>query len=416
MPALDRAGYLGALKERYPYERVAIQGYKANVLWSIIPKDPNAGGEHAKIPLEISSNQAVSASFASALALAASAGSTLAAFKFDTKDLYGIAQVPRKTIKRSKGNLAAFMEAMQHELDSVMRTLLKKCNVQLYRDGTGFIGQGDGASAVTGKTFKLKYPWMAHCFSLGMTVGAALNAASAIRTGTAKVTGIDFTTGILTTTADDWDDQIALITNADYLFPVGDYTAANDKLALFGLGAWCPAAAPTSGDSFGGLDRSVAPQLLAGTRYTPSGEPLSETLTNAQSAGSSNGANPKICMMNPINHRKLLAELGSKRVYSKVPVMGEEPIADLGFSSIVVDGALGPIDVLPDPHCPGDASFMFDPDLLSLKSYDPFPGVFDDEGEGKQMVYNADASQCRFGGYAELLSNQPDSIVRIIHA
>src|SRR5262249_2481726 len=71
-------------------------------------------------------------------------------------------------------------------------------------------------------------------------------------------------------------NTVSSITADDYIFRRGDYGAA-----VTGLPGWCPPTAPTTGDSFFGLDRTVDPVRLSGTRVTGSGGNMEEVIQDA---------------------------------------------------------------------------------------------------------------------------------------
>src|SRR5690606_37988352 len=96
-------------------------------------------------------------------------------------------------------------------------------------------------------------------FKIGMTLIASANAdGSTPRTGSAVVTAVDEDTGTVTV---DSAAGITSFANSDYLFRKGDPGTCVD-----GLEVMFPLTAPTTGDSFRGVDRSVDVRRLAGCR------------------------------------------------------------------------------------------------------------------------------------------------------
>lgn len=414
---MDRTAALAILKERYSFNKVVQLGWRKTPLFAMLKKDFGGGGEHEKIPVNIAGNQAASATFATAQTLAASTNSKFAAFKADWQDSFGIARVDGKTIRRTRNKEGGWLMALAHEIEAALQTVKMDTERALFRDGTGIIGVGDGAYTAASTSLVLADASQAHCFQLGMEIGATADTASTPRTGTATVTGINRATGTLTSDSN-WSAQITSLDNADSLFRAGDYTAADDVKKIHGLESWCPATAPTAGDSHFGVDRSVDVERLAGSRYDGSGVNIDEALINGQSVGSANGALPRVCIINNIDMRDLVNTLGAKKIFPGrgfLPVQGPDgPIGDLGFETIQIQGDTGKIDVLGHPLCPVSVARMFDPDLLVLSAMGEFPGIIDDDDQQSLRVSDANGVEARVGGYPELFTQHPDSIVRIV--
>jgi len=410
--ALDMAAAASILKERYVYGRVLELGWRKRPLFAILKKDFGAGGEDEKIPVDVASVQASAADFATGQGLAASKATQFGDFKVTCVESYSFARVKGKAIAATRNNQGAFLKAMGKEIDSGFSTILDDTERALLRDGTGIIGVGDGAYTVASTTLTLAHPTQAHCFQLGMEVGATPDAATNPRAGSATVTGMNRTTGELETDSN-WSAQITGLNNSDYLIRHGDYLAANDVLKISGLEAWCPKTAPTAGDSHFGQDRSLDVQRLAGIRYDAKGLNIDEALVNMQSEGSANGANPRVCFLHNYNLRNLVNLLGAKKEYGFLPVQGPDgPMADIGFETIRVYGDTGPIDVLGHPLVPYDVAWMFDPDELVLLAMGEFPSIIDDDGMQMLRVYNDNSVEARIGGYPQMATNNPGSIVR----
>lgn len=414
--ALDLTTAAAILKTRYEgFPEVKVLGFQDNPFFAMVPKDSGGAGDGEKVPMRYASVNARSATFSTAQSQSSSKSSKFAAWTITYQNNYSLAQITGKVLKAARTDVGAFIRAMNPEIESAFTSIYRDIERDLFRDASGFIGQGDSSTTVTATTFYLADAAQAHNFEVGMTVGAALNAASAIRSGSTVITGIDRDAGTLES-ATNWDTAITSLTNADYLFPVGDRLVANDTLKLYGLEAWAPTAAPTAGDSHFGVDRSVDVQRLAGIRYDAStGTPLDEALVNAQSIGAQNGAVPNMAFLNPIYMRQLLNSLGSKKEYNSMPAQGDKgEIADISFRTVVLHGDRGDINVMGHPLCQHNRAWMFDMRQLKLMSMGPFPAIINDDGAGEILrVYNADSVEARIGGYAQLVTQNAGCIINI---
>jgi hypothetical protein len=153
--------------------------------------------------------------------------------------------------------------------------------------GRGFYGSRSGRRGVvgsfTGATITLATVDDALNWQIGDKVCHSLTDGSALLSSGASlaITGVNTETGVLTfgsTVA----STLTAIANADSLYVLGDL-----NLSYSGWDTYNPATAPTSGDAvFGsGVDRSAAPELLAGIRCNTatSGTTLETVLIKALS-------------------------------------------------------------------------------------------------------------------------------------
>ena len=414
--SLDLTAAGSFLKQRYQgFPEVKALGFQQNPLFAVLPKDSGGGGLGDKIPMRYASVNARSATFAQAQTLAASNASKHTHWQITYHNDYSLARITGKARAAARNDLVAFIRAIDPEIESAFASAYRSIERDLFGVGDGFLGVGDGAWTVASTTLTLTDASQAHNFEVGMEVGAAANNTSTPRTGTATITAIDRDAGTLTTDSN-WSAQITSIANTDSIFPAGDYVSASDRLKLRGLRAWAPDTAPTAGDNFFGVDRSVDVQRLAGIRYDASGGvPLDEALVNAQSIAGQNGAYPNVCVMNDVEYRKLLNLLGAKKEYNSLPGIDEKgnPLADISFRTVMLHGSKNDIHVMPNPFCPYDRSFMFDLQQIKLVSMGEFPGILDDDGQQILRIADADGVECRIGGYAQLVTQNAGSIVNI---
>lgn len=414
--ALDLTAAASILKRRYAgFPEVKALGFMDNPFFAVIPKDTGGAGEGEKIPMRYASVNARSATFANAQTLAGTNASKYTHWLITYQNDYSLARITGKAKRAARNDVGAFIRAMDPEIESAFASIYRSIERDLFGLGDGFLGVGDGAWTVASTTLTLANAAQAHNFEVGMEVGAAANNTSAIRVGTATITGIDRAAGTLTTDSN-WSAQITSIANTDSIFPLGDYVSASDRLKLYGLRAWAPDTAPTAGDNHFGVDRSVDVDRLAGIRYDASGGvPLDEALVNSQSIAAQNGAYPNLCWMNDIWFRKLLNLLGSKKEYGSMAAVNEDgtPLADISFRTVMVHGTKGDIHVMGHPLCPYDRSFLLDLRQVKLLSMGSFPSIIDDDGQQILRVADADSIECRIGGYAQMVTQNAGCIVNV---
>lgn len=400
--SLDYSQTSALLKQLFPVGSLAQLGLKDNTFFALTAKDTGAGGTEDKIPMTAAPVQAVSATFGDTQTVAAASSSTVRAFLQTLVRKYSTARITGMMVRASKSDQAAFVRALSFEIEQATRAAIRSLERQLFLDRVGYLGYIDGACSVTAKTITLKYPEMAHRFEVGMLVRAMAGNSGAFdqtpRTGSAYITGINRSAGTLTTTAANWDTSITSLANTDYLFPIGDYVNASDRLCVAGLLAWIPYALPSS-DSFYGVDRSVDRNRLAGTPYDGSSDTVEEALINGQAEISANGGVPTRAFLSYVQMKRLINSLGSKVQYNTLMSVDNPSI---GFRGVLIQGDRGPIEVLSSPFPERIYCHMIDPSVWRLRSAGEAIGILDEDGQMIQRVYNSDEYEVRIGGYLNL--------------
>ncbi len=403
------------LKEHYPFAKVKEAGYRKNKFFATIPKRTDAGGDQEKVTVDVASSQARSATFATAQTLAATNSTIYKAFECTTVQNYAVARISGKVFKQTSQNVHAFVRAWDSELKGAFKSITRDVERDLFRDGSGAIGTWASESTVTAT---LGHQTQAHCFEYGMELVFAANTASALRDSADSLTvvGVQRQAGKLVSDVT-WSTQITGLTASDSIFCQGDYVTTSDRLKLSGLEAWCPSSDPGA-TAFFGVARNADVERLGGVRYDGSSDTMVEAAIKGQSAGSANGAVPRIAFVNNCNMEKILLTLQSQKTYDvrreTINAQGPNgPIGAIGFSAVTIDGDEGPISFLTNPLCPYDVMWMFDPDELYLFTMGEGPDVLDEDGLSMLRVSNDDSYECRVGYYGQVISTNPGGIVRV---
>jgi hypothetical protein len=166
-----------------------------------------------------------------------------------------------------------------------------------------------------------------------------------------------------------------------------------------------PVTAPTSGDSFWGVDRSVDVTRMAGVRFDGSSETIEEALIDASALVAREGGQPDMCFMPFASWAALEKSLGSKVQY--VDVKHDE--ADIAFAGIRIHAPYGPITVIPDRNCPSATAYLLQMDTWKFRSLGKAPHILTYGMEGLEAlrVGAADALEIRIGYYGNLVCNAP---------
>jgi hypothetical protein len=314
---------------------------------------------------------------------------------------YSLATIDNQTMLASRTDKMAFLEGSKILIDGAIRSLTNSLASALFRSGTGSIGR-IATGGITSGVITLENPADVVQFEVNMTLKAAQTDGGTLESGTGYVIAVNRSTGQLTVASSGIGGSAATPTGwsaGDYLLVDGDLNAK-----LKGLAAWLPATAPTGGDSFFGVDRSVDTVRLAGVRYDGSAQSIEEALIDASSLLAREGGKPDVAIMNFASYSALEKSLGSKVQY--VDVKSEK--ANIGFRGIMINGANSMIKVFPDRNQIAQRCHLLQMNTWKLESLGDAPQILR-YGDGLEMlrVSNADAGEVRVGYYANLRTNAP---------
>lgn len=413
MSSLDLNSYAAALKTLYA-PTMGIELYENQPALAVLPKDTTWQGDYMMVPIMYANASGGSFDFSVAQSSNSAAGGgpgQYVRFQLTPGFDYAVGTITGQIIRASGTNKGALMKALEAAYKAAMNTFDRSTGVLTYGNGGAARARltatptGGGPSTYTisrsQAVFLEKGMWVQFQTTDGTSTGTVRgNAQIASINRVATSTTATFTT----TTA----FPVGTI-GGDYIVRLGD-TSASTGLVITsggwkGFGAWLPTTAPTAGDSFFGLDRSVDDIRLAGNRIVGNGAPKEEVLQDASAQLYTEGGKPTHCFCNPLDFRDLINSLGSKVNY--IRTSGEGQAASLGFKAVEVYGPTGPFAVLPDPNCPQGTAYLIQKDTWKLYSMGPFPGFLKEDGLTIRAVYNADAYEFRIGSYPQLGCNAP---------
>jgi hypothetical protein len=394
------------LKELYAGQAVQDLAYDASArpLLTMLKKRTDFGGVNMPLPVIYDDVQGRSYTFSKAQANIS--GGSMIQFALDVTQNYSLAQITTDALLRSRNDKGAFLNGLKFAVDSAINRLSNDIESALFRDGTGAIGVIASLSGGN-KTVTLENTEDVVNFAVGQKVVAADTKASALRSSTAgTVSGVDRDAGTVTfslTLPATFDGYVG-----DYLFTEGDYDSASDKNKIYGLDAWIPSTAPTSGDSFFGVDRSADPTRLAGVRYTGSSAAIEESIVGAAARlGRECGAIPDTALMSFTTFRRLVNEVGSK---VQRDAGGK---ATMGFQSLQVYGPRGVVNCVPCTFCQEDVIWLLTSKSWVLVSMGDAVQVLEQDGNRILRVSSSDALEVRVASYSQLGCSAPGWNCRI---
>lgn len=410
---------VAALKELYSggdYMKDLV--YKKNPLLALMPKDESPSGfagKYIPVPLVYGTPQGRSAAFASAQGN--QTAPVLASFFVYRVANYQLVSITNELLEATKNDAGAFVDEAKLNMDTGFRNISNDVAHDLFAPITGERGQ---ISAISTGVITLVDLQTVVNFEVGMSLvsysvsgqtptivtAGAIGYVIAVNRSAGTVT-VAATQGGAAATPTNWS------TSFKYLAVEGDINFVSNGLRsgaallskISGIPAWIPTTAPTAGDSFWGVDRSVDVTRLAGVRFDGSSETIEEALIDGAALVAREGGQPDMCFMNFTSYAALEKSLGSKVQY--VDVKHEE--ADIAFAGIRIHAPYGPITVVPDRSCPASTAYLLSMDTWKLRSLGKVPHVLTYGLEGLEgiRVGTADALEIRIGYYGNLICNAP---------
>lgn len=182
------------------------------------------------------------------------------------------------------------------------------------------------------------------------------------------------------------------------------FNASNTYGGIIGADAWVPYAPQgiSNTDNFCGVNRSTYGTRLAGYSKDLSRFSVEDAIKRLSAIMSQGGARTSnVAFVNPLDFDALDSKLMTNTRYSTVTT------ATHGFDSIVVNGAAGRIDVVPDPHQIQGYFRLCDMSTWVLRHKYSIPHIVEVEDRQMEQALNFDGRTARLRMYAQLCCNAP---------
>lgn len=394
------------IKRIYPTPNdVLIAMYENNTLAAMLGKSFDGYGKEWTMPVRIAHTAGRSHTFEKAKAN--KAGSVTVDYKISITKNYSLYSVDGQLQRQTSNNKGAFVDAFEFELESAMDAMKRNIGYEPYFNGGGAIGQV--ASGQTTTVITLSNPNDIVKFEKGQYIVFSLTdgTTGTVKPGKGKIGAVDRDLGTITidtTFAATWDAAGAVPTVAanDYIFTDGDF-----GLGLKGFEAWNPATAPVGGDNFFGLDRSVDPVRLAGSRLDLRTLGPEEQVQKMAQVSNRNGGKMSHVFWNDIDHLALILALGSRRQIANTEVDGK-----IGFEGVSVATGYGPVDCYADYNAPQGVGRGVELKNWQLKGPGEFPFIEARDGGKLLREDSADAFEGRIIAYYQMVCKKVAGTVR----
>jgi hypothetical protein len=399
---IDLTSLNPVLKELYDDQKVLNEVYKTNPTLAMMPKMTEAGGKYYPQPVQIGVSQGRSSTFSTAQTNQTS--DVFREFLVTLASDYSLATLDNKTLLSARTDKQAFVNAAKVQVDGAIRSIKNSLGSALFRSGTGTIGQ---ISSINTGVIVLASALDVVQFEIGMVLQANATDGGTPRAALGYVISVDRSAGTVTVSASlggvagnpsGWAGN-------DYLLVQGDNNA---KIA--GLAGWLPFTAPTAGDNWYGVDRSIDTVRLAGNRKDASNQSIEEGIQDFLTQIAINDGAPDYFITNPNSYVALQKALGSKaQIVELAAEMGKDYRAVVGFKALEIQMSGMTVKVLQDRNCPAMFGYALQMDTWKLISLGDAPQILTYGAEGLEVlrVSNADAAELRVGYYANLVCNAP---------
>lgn len=396
MPILDSTTFASALKTLYPTWALQNAVFRNNPFLALVSKETDFGGDFKKIPLQIGAPQNTSADFS----VAANSGSsllttsTLRAWLLTRARKYALIEISNETMLASQGKENAFIEAVKLETDGGLRSISNQLGLDIFGDGSGVVGRLSATSGVT-TSITLANPTQATTLEIGALLRfSALGTGASMKTGTLQITSINRSTGVIGLSASGATLTPVLAVN-DYV-----YISGNQAACVAGLSGWLPSTAPSGGDSWFSVDRSVDSRLY-GNYLDQSSAPIEEGLLQIDQVIYNSGGAATHIILNPVDYTNLAKSLGSRVVYEALS------IGDVGFQTYKIQGMSGPLTVLADRSCPLSNGFVLQMDTWKMNSLGQMVEIYNGDGLSMLRSTTSDSVRAQIAFYGNLSCSMP---------
>ena len=420
---LDMSAVQNGLKELYDRGSWLAALYEHDGLFTRMPKYEGFTGSYYPVVVQYAPNSRRSQDFGRAQ----DNTSSFEVIKFlvhRTRD-YAFATLDAEAIMSTRGDAGAFASYMDVEISGARYALRRSLSRSVYGDGSGKIGVVHSSTlSAPNTTIVLTNANDIVNFEVGQELECVRNADfGSTDTGHLKVSSVNREAGSFVASYEGgFDADNAVIGGGKgRLFMRGDSsaTAANAK-RMSGLDAWIPATAPTSGDSFFGVDRSTDVSRLAGHRFAGDTTDIYHAFVSASERLGREGGKPDHIFCDYGTYTSLMKEVTaagngySQNTNKGVKVdIGFGKTLELGFTSIVIHMPTGPITVVPDADAPANTAYMIKLSDWELASLGMCPQILDLDGLGSLRVSNRDSLEVRLGAYCNTLCRNPGNQARI---
>ena len=303
-------------------------------------------------------------------------------FNVTPGQLFSSCVYTNKEVLASRTKAGAYVPVATAKMFAALESFRKTLAIALYGTGHGdlFTLSGDFAAMSVGTDVTQTWPTNAiYGVDPGSVVVYKTNLndpdSSAVAAGTVKSVNPAAGTVVITPTVSGTPQTGAVVCLK------GCTDDEGNPLLPVGLAGWLNGNVQ-SNDNFFGVNRSVAPERLAGVNYVAqSGEAkylsIEKALLNVQAYGSQ----ADVIVLNPADALALQQEVESKTYFTKVDG-GKKAKAEIGYDGMGISIIGSFLDrVITSPYCPKGRAYILDTETVKLWVYSNADKIDDKQGD-----------------------------------
>lgn len=402
--ALGMNEAVGLLKEYYGKQPVKIMAYKKSPVLAMMRKEQMFTGKYYPQPVITESANGASASFTTAQAN--QVPFTTSEFIITRTKLYQVATIDRETMLAASNDQGAFLRTATQLVDSAVAALAQDISVNLFRDGTGYLGTFAVGGISTG-VITLDDPNAVTGFRRGDVLEARATNGGTQSTGNnlGYVFAINRTLGtitVATSLANAAAGTAGTPTNWSTSFPVLNRQGNNNAVAM-GFQGYLPATAPSGSDNFFSVNRSIDSRLY-GSNYNGSNQSIEEAIIDAAAILDQEGGTPDVCILSTRGYAALEKAMVGRTVYDT----WEDKELGISFRGLVLNTPSGTVRVFSDRYCPGKTGWLLTMSTWCLISLLEVPHIVDEDNDQRMLrITNADAYELRVSALYNVACDAP---------
>lgn len=323
---------------------------------------------------------AVSANYTIAKKVAAN-NTKVAEFAVEPGQLFSVCSFNQKEVLASKTKAGAFMKVAGAKFFAATEAFRKQMAAALYGRGYGELCYSNYSTAiVTGTPFDLTLP--SHAV-MAIDIDSQLVLKATVESAVVKahltVTNINDATGVVTVVS---DTDIAAPLATDVVCFDGSMDGNGNPLLPVGFGAWLPTVGKRTGagwtnyigQSFYGVNRSVAPSRLAGAFVDGTGDAKKiDTIIKLLKQARRQGSAANMIVMNDNDWAAVSKEIEATNTYMSITNNGDgkkKKDASIGYSEFTASFSTNFFDsVIDTPYCPEGVFYVLDKDAVEVAAY-----------------------------------------------
>lgn len=351
------------LKTFYAKEGLVNLLYRNDPLLKDIKKE-RVEGKQANFSALYSRGGAVSANYTKAKELAKTTAQAKE-FQVVPGQLFSACVFNNKELLASKSLRGAYINVASAKFFANAESFRKTLAVALYGTGHGelFTVASNQADITAGTAATVTFPRHA---IMGIDIGSEIefkatpSTAATASTPTGTVTAINGTTvTIMPKVGGTIASTVACIAGCS------DSTGAG--LLPVGLAGWLPKTAPSSGESFFGVDRSIARDRLAGTYINGNGQAKYKTIEDGILALRAMGSLCDKIVMNDEDYLDMAREIEAKTYFTKANGGEGKSKANVGYKDFGFSVSTNWLEnVIDSPYCPKGTAYILDSGTIEL--------------------------------------------------